>query len=123
MNTQPSGSRHGWDRTGEVTRNLLSEGGLEFEGALPLVNGANDVELRIEGDAGLAGLLRFRVYSAPDLPSEYLTTLERENEGLATRLDELTGEVRKLLEVEQPRELEVLPEPPEAGGSESGGGR
>ena len=83
-------------------------------------HGANGVELRIEGDAGLAGLLR--VYSSPDLPSEYLTVLQGENEQLSTRLDELAGEARRLLQAERPRALEVSPESPEAGKRSSGGG-
>ncbi len=52
-------------RTGAESGNLLAADGRSVEGEVPLEPGANDIELRIRGERGVAGLFRFRVYSAP----------------------------------------------------------
>jgi len=77
---------------GETTRDLLEADGRSFTGTLPLQRGANDVELRIEGDRGLAGLFRFRVYSEPGYLAAQLARLRDENAQLASRVRRLDGE-------------------------------
>lgn len=51
-------------RTGRESGDLLAGDGRTVVGEIPLAPGANDIELRIEGKTGIAGLFRFRVYSA-----------------------------------------------------------
>ena len=52
-------------QSGVWSDDLLGPDGRILEGEIPLVPGANDIELRIASDGGSAGLFRFRVYSAP----------------------------------------------------------
>ena len=52
-------------QSGVWSDDLLLPDGRILEGEIPLVPGANDIELRIASDGGSAGLFRFRVYSAP----------------------------------------------------------
>ncbi len=51
-------------QSGVWSDDLLGPDGRILEGEIPLVPGANDIELRIASDGGSAGLFRFRVYSA-----------------------------------------------------------
>ncbi len=60
-------------------------------GELPLLEGANDVELRIHSDRGAAGLFRFRIYAMPGHAERYLARLRSENAELARRSAELLG--------------------------------
>ncbi len=52
-------------QSGVWSDDLLRSDGRILEGEIPLVPGANDIELRIASDGASAGLFRFRVYSAP----------------------------------------------------------
>jgi len=83
-------------RTGDATGDLLTADVSTFHGSLPLVDGANDVELRVESDRGTAALLRFRVYSAGGYLSRYLAGLRDRNRALEERVDGLADEAREL---------------------------
>ena len=54
-------------QSGISSADLLGPDGRILEGEIPLVPGANDIELRIATERGSAGLFRFRVYSAPEV--------------------------------------------------------
>jgi len=71
--------------TGEETGDLLDPASRRFTGQLALQLGANDVELRVESERGLASLLRFRVYSEPGHLDAALERLRRENSELELR--------------------------------------
>jgi hypothetical protein len=75
--------------TGETSGELLEPHGGRFAGALPLAPGANDVELRVEGDSGLAALFRFRVYSEPGYLEQQLAFLRDRNHALQARARQL----------------------------------
>jgi hypothetical protein len=75
--------------TGETSPDLLQPHGSRFGGALRLAPGANDVELRVLGDRGLAGLFRFRVYSEPGYLERQLAQLRERNRALESRAREL----------------------------------
>jgi hypothetical protein len=81
--------------SGEITRDLLWPDGRQFAGALPLRQGPNDVELKIEGDRGLAALFRFRVYSEPGYLAAQLERLRGENAQLRSRAQQLQAERRR----------------------------
>ena len=81
-------------RTRETTGNILDAATQSFDGRLPLLPGANDVELRIEGRRGLAGLFRFRSYSAPDHLERFLADLRESNQELERRSEALIEEIR-----------------------------
>jgi hypothetical protein len=75
--------------TGQESQDLLEPASASFSGDLPLQRGANDVELRVESERGLAALLRFRVYSEPGHLGEELARLRSENVELEARAREL----------------------------------
>lgn len=92
-------------RTGETTPDLLEPGSLRFAGSIGLRPGANDVELRVAGDAGLAALFRFRVYSQPGYLDRQLARLRRSNDELAERTLAQTrrrGSLERNLEISAP---------------------
>jgi hypothetical protein len=95
--------------TGDRTGDLLTPGVGTFEGALPLAEGANDVELRVESDRGTAALVRFRVYRAPDHLARYLADLRQRNRELETRVEGLADAARELQPRPPSRDLEVVP--------------
>ena len=95
--------------TGERSGDLLTKEVSTFEGSLPLVEGANDIELRVESDRGTAALLRFRVYRAEDHLARYLAGLRERNRELAARVEGLVGEARELQPARPTRDLEVVP--------------
>lgn len=74
--------------TGAVTRDLLQPDRSSLAGSLGLVPGANDVELRVESDRGVAALLRFRVYSAPHELERALAELRDRSRALESRAAE-----------------------------------
>lgn len=102
--------------SGEESANLLDGNGADFAGTLPLVAGANDVELRIESDLGDAGLYRFRLYAAPDPVGDYLSRLEETNRELEQRLEELVDRAqRRLRRPPATRDVDIAvdaPDPP-----------
>lgn len=81
--------------TGEETQDLLDPVTHGFSGALALRRGANDVELRVESERGLAALLRFRVYSEPGYLGAELERLRSENLKLEARARELEPRSQK----------------------------
>ena len=96
------------ERTGRRTPNLLDPETGRFDGSLALEPGANDVELRIEGSRGLAGLFRFRVYALPGYLERYLAELQESNRELELRAEQLIEEFRRELPVTLGRSLELL---------------
>ncbi|HTO05976.1 MAG TPA: vWA domain-containing protein [Myxococcota bacterium] len=74
--------------TGAVSADLLQADRSALAGSLGLAPGANDVELRVESDRGIAALLRFRVYSAPHELERALAELRERNHGLESRAAE-----------------------------------
>jgi hypothetical protein len=103
------------EQTGASTGNIFNAENGGFEGELELAPGANDVELRVEGERGVAGLFRFRIYSAPRHLQRYLAELRETNRGLEVRVEELVKQVRPRREGLR-RSLEVVPDdlPPAA---------
>ena len=95
--------------TGDRSGDLLTPGVSTFEGALPLVEGANDVELRVESDRGTAALVRFRVYRVPDHLARYLAGLRERNRELETRVEGLADAARELQPRPPSKDLEVTP--------------
>jgi hypothetical protein len=94
--------------TGEATEDLYDATSGSFEGSLRLVPGPNDVEIRVEGERGPAGLYRYRVYSLPGHLERTLARLRDENARLARRADALVAETRERRR-ERVRALEVVP--------------
>lgn len=74
--------------TGAVTGDLLQADRSSLAGSLALAPGANDVELRVESDRGVAALLRFRVYSAPHELERALAELRARSRELEERAAE-----------------------------------
>ncbi len=97
--------------TGETTADLYDAATRGFEGRLRLAPGANDVEIRIDGERGPAGLYRYRVYSLPGHRERALARLRDENERLARRADALRDAARAHPR-ERSRSLEVAPAAP-----------
>jgi hypothetical protein len=95
--------------TGETTADLYDPATQGFEGSLSLVPGPNDVEIRVEGERGTAGLYRYRIYSLPGHLERTLARLREENAELARRAEALREEVQARRE----RSLEVVPAAPE----------
>jgi hypothetical protein len=92
--------------TGQTTPELLEPRGNRFAGALALGPGANDVELQVLGERGLAALLRFRIYSEPGYLEARLARLRRENDELEVRAHEL-GERHRGGPAQPQRVLEI----------------
>ena len=84
------------ETNGAETGNIYDAEITSFEGVLPVVLGANDVELRIQSDRGTTGLFRFRVYVAPGHLEGYLAELRERNQGLEVRAEELADQMRGL---------------------------
>ncbi len=99
-------------RTGDLNANLLDGDQLAFDGALPLLPGANDIEVRVRAGGKTAALLRFRVFSAPSLRDDFLEALRRENEQSAARHKRLDDEWQSLTRPRRTQELEITPETP-----------
>jgi hypothetical protein len=95
--------------TGERSADLLGADGRSFAGSLRLVPGANDVELRVEGERGPAAHFRFRVYSAGESLRGYLAELRRGNDALARRAESLHSAAPPAAPAS--RKLEVATEP------------
>lgn len=98
------------ERSGQETGDLLEPGGTRFHGALPVLPGANDIELRVESDRGTAALFRFRVYSAPRFLEHYLAELRERNRGLELEVADLAEQGRKRAQSVQRRGLELKAE-------------
>ncbi len=98
------------ERTGHETEDLLEPGGARFHGALPVLPGANDVELRVESDRGTAALFRFRIYALPHFLERYLAELRERNRSLELEVAELAAEGRKRTQDLRRRTLELTPE-------------
>lgn len=95
--------------TGAETPDLHDPATGRFTGSLPLASGANDVEVRIEGERGVAGLYRYRVYSLPGALEGYLAEVRAANQSLDERVEALQRGARPR---PQPvRLLEVAPAP------------
>ncbi|HXZ85265.1 MAG TPA: hypothetical protein VEI82_07225, partial [Myxococcota bacterium] len=91
--------------TGETSADLLEPHGSRFQGRLHLAPGANDVELRVQGDRGLAALFRFRVYSEPGELEQELARLRERNLELESRARQLAAPrpaLRRELRIEAP---------------------
>jgi hypothetical protein len=99
-------------RTGETSPNLYDAGTREFDGALRLEPGPNDVELRVEGARGLIAHYRWRIYSLPGQLERYLAKLRESNAELAVRADEQRQELRARAADERGRHLDVVPASP-----------
>lgn len=95
---------------GVTTGDLRGADGLAFEGSLPLVPGANDVELTVESDRGPAARFRFRVYAAQGELDRYLAGLREGNRALERRTRVLTEEAAALQRTSTRQSLEVATE-------------
>ena len=97
--------------SGTRASDLLGPDGV-LSGALPLVAGANDVELFVDAGMGRSARYRFRVYSASREVEEYLQALRSRNLALQARLDALQGEARRRSSARRAtRRVEVVAEP------------
>jgi hypothetical protein len=90
--------------TGAASGDLLQADRSSLAGSLPLAPGANDVELRVESDRGVAALLRFRVYSAPHELERALAELRERSRELETRAAEAAQAGQ---ETTRPRSVDV----------------
>jgi hypothetical protein len=96
--------------TGEVVGDLWDADTALFEGRIGLRPGSNDVELRIDGERGTAGLYRYRVWHEPGFLRGYLSEIRGRNHDLDERLGELIERTRT--EVRPPaRRVEVEIDP------------
>jgi hypothetical protein len=77
--------------TGVATDDVFSRDTGRIGGQLALAEGANDIELRIHSDRGLAGLFRFRVYAQPGHLRRYLAVLRESNDALEARAAQQHG--------------------------------
>jgi Mg-chelatase subunit ChlD len=75
--------------TGDTSPDLVGADGRSISGEVALAAGANDIELRVESERGLAGLFRFRVYSEPGHRSAYLDQLKSRTRTLEDRVRDL----------------------------------
>jgi hypothetical protein len=96
-------------RTGETSPNLYDTGTREFDGALRLEPGPNDVELRVEGARGLVAHYRWRIYSLPGQLERYLAELRERNAELALHAEEQRSDLRARAAGVRDRRLEVAP--------------
>jgi hypothetical protein len=101
--------------TGEVAEELYDADAAGFDGQLGLRPGPNDIELRILGDRGTAGLFRYRVWHEPRFLQDYLAELRGRNRDLGQRLGDLVERSRSEPQP-HPRRLEVEPESAPAAG-------
>ena len=95
---------------GATTGDLRGADGLSFDGFLPLVPGANDVELTVESDRGPAARFRFRVYAGRPELARYLAGLREGNRELEQRSRVLGEEAEALRRRRARRALEVATE-------------
>ena len=93
--------------TGAETGELRQAGGAELRGMLPLAPDANEIELAVESDRGVAALYRFRVYSAPGALERALAELRTGNRALEVRAGELRDAARAAQQEAQRRALEI----------------
>ena len=100
--------------TGVESGELLQADRARLAGALTLVPGANDIELRVESDRGTAALFRFRVYAAPAQLERWLAELRERNSELEVRAEALSEAAQTAARRTRERALEVLPEGPPA---------
>ena len=96
--------------SGATTGDLRGADGLAFDGFLPLLPGANDVELTVESDRGPAARFRFRVYAARSERARYLAELREENRELEQRSRALSDEAAALQRARGRQSLEVATE-------------
>jgi hypothetical protein len=94
-------------RTGDTTGNLLQPGTLTFDGPLPLLPGANDVELRIGSALGTMGVFRFRIHAAKAHMQQYLSKLKKRNDELEEELRRIVHEGGELKLSEGNRQLQI----------------
>jgi VWA domain-containing protein len=99
--------------TGRDTPELRGGDGLALAGELALAPGANDVELRVESDRGLAALYRWRLYAAPGEPERVLAELRARSQALEVRAAEGEDAAHAALAAERAKRLE-LEAPPAA---------
>jgi hypothetical protein len=99
--------------SGTETGDLYDAKTRSFDGKLDLVPGANDVEIRVESDRGVAALYRYRIYSEPGRLEHYLSQLRDDNLALEARIGELNEERSRAVETRR-REIEVRAVPPAA---------
>jgi hypothetical protein len=100
--------------TGGETGNLQTGAGGDFAGALALLPGANDVELRIESGPGTAALFRFRVYAADPTLQQLLAELAQQRQELDAGGDDILDRLApaRPLPHPQPESLPAAPEDP-----------
>jgi hypothetical protein len=101
-------------RTGRETEDMANPQRMSFQGELPLLPGANDVELRVESDRGTAALFRFRVHAAPNHLSSYLEVLRLRNRDLEAKAADLLDEARRQRSLLKRRSLEIQIDSPAA---------
>jgi hypothetical protein len=101
-------------RSGAETGELRQADGAELRGVLPLLPGANDVELAVESDRGTAALFRFRIYSAAGELERALAELRARNRGLEVRSGELDDAARAARAEAARRALEIRGDVPPA---------
>ena len=97
-------------RTGRTSEDLLAADGRGIAGEVALAPGANDIELRVESEGGLAGLFRFRVYSEPGHLKRYLERLRGQNRELEDRVGERLGSPDSPVSQQRDRRLEIAPD-------------
>jgi VWA domain-containing protein len=100
--------------TGRDTPELRSGASLALDGQLELAPGANDVELRVESDRGLAALFRYRLYSAAGEPERALAELRAHGHELERRAAAGEDAARAELEAARRKRLELEAGPPPA---------
>jgi hypothetical protein len=105
--------------SGVASGDLLQADRAGIRGALALVPGANDVELRVESDRGAAALFRFRIHAAPRQLERWLAELRERNGELALRAESLEAESAELRDRRRERTLELDAEAPPAAPSAS----
>ena len=99
--------------TGELADGLYDAEAARFDGHIGLRPGPNDIELRVLGDRGTAGLFRYRIWHEPRFLRDYLAELREGNRDLGRRLGDLVERTRSE-EREPQRHIEVEPESPPA---------
>jgi hypothetical protein len=97
-------------RTGDETANLYDPAKTRFDGTLPLAPGANDVELRVVGARGIAGLVRLRIYSEAELLEGFASQVRARNRALERQLGSLRRAGQTAEGTDGARSLELAPE-------------
>ena len=105
--------------SGVESAELLQRESGRIRGALALVPGANDVELRVESERGTAALFRFRIHAAPRQLEGWLAELRQRNLELEIRAEALANATDDARERRRERRLDVDPSRPPASPSPS----